>query len=55
MKLPKKTDFDYKSEKYRYDERQVKLPDDNSILTFKGHYVYNRDIRCNFSPVETTG
>ena len=28
---------------------------DDSVFTFKGHSVYQTLIRCQFSPLETTG
>ena len=48
--------FDYRyGASYRMTNRQPKHPDDSSIFTFKGHEVYQTLIRCQFSPLETTG
>jgi len=48
--------FDYRYEaKYRFTDRQPKHPEDTSLFTFKGHAVYSTLIRCQFSPLETTG
>ena len=35
--------------------RQQKHFADKSVFTFKGHAVYSTLIRCQFSPLETTG
>ena len=35
--------------------RQPKHHADRSVFTFKGHEVYSTLIRCQFSPIETTG
>ena len=48
--------FDYRyGAKYPKINKQEKHPDDYSVLTFKGHSVYSTLIRCQFSPIETTG
>lgn len=36
-------------------DRQPKHEDDHSLFTFKGHSVYSTLIRCQFSPLATTG
>ena len=36
-------------------DRQQKHYADRSVFTFKGHQVYSTLIRCQFSPLETTG
>lgn len=49
-------DFDYRyGTPYRFVNRQPKHPSDTSLFTFKGHDVYQTLIRCQFSPLETTG
>jgi len=42
-------------EMYPLCDKQKKLRNDTSVLTFKGHHVYNTLIKCKFSPRETTG
>ena len=48
--------FDYRyGSRYRFVNRQPKHFADKSVFTFKGHAVYSTLIRCQFSPLETTG
>ena len=56
-KLPKQDQaFDYRyGSRYRFVNRQQKHFEDRSVFTFKGHAVYSTLIRCQFSPLETTG
>ncbi|KAI3641728.1 hypothetical protein MIR68_000218 [Amoeboaphelidium protococcarum] len=47
-------DWDYRYMDYPY--KQMKLhPYDQSVMTFTGHRVLRTLIRCDFSPLETTG
>ena len=57
MHLPQQDPgFDYRyGVKYRQVNRQQKHFADKSLFTFKGHQVYSTLIRCQFSPLETTG
>jgi len=57
MSLPRQDpNFDYRyGRKYRMLNKQPKHFADKSIFTFKGHAVYSTLIRCQFSPMETTG
>ena len=57
MSLPRQDPgFDYRyGTKYRFLNKQPKHFADKSVLTFKGHAVYSTLIRCQFSPLETTG
>ena len=49
-------DFDYRyGTPYRYVNKQPKHALDKSLFTFKGHAVYQTLIRCQFSPLATTG
>ena len=41
--------------KYPKANRQERHAADTSVFTFKGHSVYSTLIRCQFSPVVTTG
>ncbi|CDW77069.1 wd repeat protein [Stylonychia lemnae] len=47
--------YDYRSDDYPWANRQVKHAEDTSIFTFKNHKVARTLIRCNFSPMQTTG
>lgn len=53
--LPRITKFDFSNQDYPLREKQQKVENDRSVLTFKGHFVQNMHIKCYFSPVETTG
>ena len=57
MTLPRQDPgFDYRyGVRYRMTDRQQKHYADRSVFTFKGHQVYSTLIRCQFSPLETTG
>ena len=57
MTLPRQDPgFDYRyGARYRMLDRQPKHFEDKSVFTFKGHAVYSTLIRCQFSPLETTG
>ena len=57
MQLPRQDgSFDYRyGHRYRYVNKQPKHFADKSVFTFKGHAVYSTLIRCQFSPMETTG
>jgi len=47
--------FDYRGDRYPNTGRQTKHPQDKSLFTFMGHGVLSTLIRCQFSPIETTG
>lgn len=47
--------FDYRGQSYPYNDKQTKHAEDKSLFTFKGHGVLSTLIRCQFSPIETTG
>lgn len=47
--------FDYRMQQYPYTNKQTKHQQDRSVFTFKGHEVLSTLIRCQFSPIETTG
>lgn len=47
--------FDYRMQSYPFAGKQVKHPQDRSLFTFGGHGVLSTLIRCQFSPIETTG
>jgi WD repeat-containing protein 23 len=49
----RQTDFDYRMEDYDLDE-WFQHPDDNSVVTFRGHKVRATLIRCHFSPAGST-
>jgi len=51
----KTTRYDYRWQNYPLVGRQTKLPKDHSLFTFMGHQVLETLIRCQFSPLETTG
>ena len=56
LKPPRKAPgFDYRMQAYPYADKQTRHPQDTSIFTFKGHGVLSTLIRCQFSPIETTG
>jgi WD repeat-containing protein 23 len=47
------SDYDYRTG--RYDENDWDVhPNDNSVVTFRGHKVLNTLIRCHFSPPSAT-
>lgn len=45
--------FDYRRGRYNENDWDVH-PDDNSLVTFRGHKVLNTLIRCHFSPPSST-
>ncbi|KAK5998905.1 LEC14B-like protein [Cladobotryum mycophilum] len=45
--------FDYRGEEYD-DNDWYRHPDDNSVVTFRGHKVLRTLIRCHFSPPNST-
>ncbi|KAI1123925.1 WD40-repeat-containing domain protein [Nemania abortiva] len=47
------SDFDYRWSKFN-DEDWFPHPDDNSVVTFRGHKVLRTLIRCHFSPPSST-
>jgi WD repeat-containing protein 23 len=47
--------YDYYDERYPFSGRHCKHPQDRSLFSFTGHGVFNTLIRCQFSPIETTG
>lgn len=47
------SDFDYRWENYD-DANWFPHPDDNSVVTFRGHKVLRTLIRCHFSPPSST-
>lgn len=47
------TDYDYRMEDYDMDN-WFQHPDDNSVVTFRGHKVQGTLIRCHFSPAGST-
>ncbi|KAI1328631.1 WD40-repeat-containing domain protein [Xylariaceae sp. FL0255] len=47
------SDFDYRWNKYS-DDAWFPHPDDNSVVTFRGHKVQRTLIRCHFSPPNST-
>ncbi|TGJ79946.1 hypothetical protein E0Z10_g8815 [Xylaria hypoxylon] len=47
------SDFDYRWSKYN-DDDWFPHPDDNSVVTFRGHRVLRTLIRCHFSPPNST-
>ena len=47
--------FDYRGDHYPLANKQTKHPQDRSLFTFSGHGVLSTLIRCQFSPIETTG
>jgi WD repeat-containing protein 23 len=52
--LPGLRNFDYRGGTYakpRYEAH----PKDCSVMTYRGHHVLKTLIRCNFSPIESTG
>lgn len=51
--LKRQKDFDYRHMHYKKNSRRHPL--DESIADFKGHSVLQTLIRCDFSPLETTG
>lgn len=57
MQLPRQDPgFDYRyGSRYSNLNKQPKHFADKSVFTFKGHAVYSTLIRCQFSPLETTG
>ncbi|KAH6755509.1 transducin family protein / WD-40 repeat family protein [Perilla frutescens var. hirtella] len=48
-------EWDYRWMEYPEMARNVRLPDDLSIATYKGHTVLRTLIRCYFSPAFSTG
>lgn len=46
-------DYDYRVEDYNMDD-WFPHPDDNSVVTFRGHKVQGTLIRCHFSPAGST-
>ena len=50
QQLPRSVGFDFTTGEYPLYDKQKKLKDDTSVLTFKGHHVYNALIKCQFSP-----
>lgn len=53
--LRRATNFDYRGQSYPLKNSQTKHSQDRSVFTFKGHGVLSTLIRCQFSPIETTG
>jgi len=53
--LKRARNFDYRMQSYQFKDKQTKHPSDRSVFTFKGHEVLSTLIRCQFSPIETTG
>lgn len=49
----RRSDFDYRWNDYDEDD-WFKHPDDNSLVTFRGHRVQRTLIRCHFSPPAST-
>lgn len=47
------THFDYRTGSYDEDDWHVH-PNDNSVVTFRGHRVLRTLIRCHFSPPNST-
>lgn len=50
------TGYDYRFDEYPYADQpdeQPAHPDDNSVMTFRGHKVMRTLIRCHFSPDST--
>ncbi|POS80152.1 LEC14B protein [Diaporthe helianthi] len=47
------TDYDYRMEDYDMNN-WFQHPDDNSVVTFRGHKVQGTLIRCHFSPAGST-
>lgn len=48
--------FDYREDYFPRNQFEIpKHPDDSSIMTFANHQVLRTLIRCQFSPVHTTG
>lgn len=48
--------YDYRYSRAYFDKSQrKKIPLDRSVFTFEGHEVVETLIRCQFSPLETTG
>ncbi|KAI0099819.1 WD40-repeat-containing domain protein [Nemania sp. FL0031] len=47
------SDFDYRWSKFN-DDDWFPHPDDNSVVTFRGHKVLRTLIRCHFSPPNST-
>ncbi|KAK0375340.1 WD repeat domain-containing protein [Colletotrichum limetticola] len=52
-RLTSNSDFDYRWGTYR-DEDWFPHPNDNSLVTFRGHRVMRTLIRCHFSPPSST-
>ncbi|KAK1964654.1 WD40 repeat-like protein [Colletotrichum sublineola] len=52
-RLTGNSDFDYRWGTYR-DEDWFPHPNDNSVVTFRGHRVMRTLIRCHFSPPSST-
>lgn len=48
------TDYDYRMEDYDFERQWFRHPDDNSVVTFRGHKVHGTLIRCHFSPPGST-
>ncbi|KAH7334519.1 WD40-repeat-containing domain protein [Rhizoctonia solani] len=46
--------YDYRYGNYRKPKRDAH-PQDCSVMTYRGHSVFQTLIRCHFSPAETTG
>lgn len=47
------SDYDYRMEEYDHDNWEPH-PNDNSVVTFRGHRVQRTLIRCHFSPPGST-
>ena len=47
--------YDYRMQFYPFSGKQTRHPQDRSLFTFTGHGVTSTLIRCQFSPIETTG
>lgn len=61
IKVPKSTGWDYRYGNYGFGRNNISSnnasshPNDQSLMTYRGHQVLQTLIRAYFSPMESTG